>query len=293
MRATSAVLDAALFVLFVGAAISTLSLPLADQPDRDTADGTADVLATTTATVPYSLEPGVSRAAPSAERTGPRAAMELRRRAHGTLADHLATAAVGTVRVDGERVTNARLDYRRAVANETRAVTRGRTQLAEITAVWEPYPGAPLHGRVQVGPSPPPEADVHAEEVIVGSGLPPAGEPPGRAGANGSFDAVGSAVAARIVRGFFPPRTTRSALLGDYPVEPLVAHRYRRFGRLLGENVTGAVVRADPVAANRQLQRALGRRLASDMRRRFESPERAARAVQVGNVTITVRTWSP
>lgn len=293
MRATSTVLDAALFLLFVGAAIATLTLPVAGPPDSDAADATVDVLATSTADVQYTLEPGIVQAVDTVPSQDRQAALELRRSAHGTLADHLATAAVATVAVDGQRVTDTRIDYQRVVTNETQRVTRGRTHLAHVSAVWRPYPDAPLRGTVSVGPTPPPSADVHTERLSVGSGLPDAGEPARRAATNGSFDDVGATVASRIVDGLFPPRTTRSALLGDYPVEPLVAHRYRRFGQALGTNVSKPVSRDDPVAANAKLTRALGDRLAADMRRQFESPDDAARAVSVGTVDVTVRTWSP
>jgi len=44
---------------------------------------------------------------------------------------------------------------------------------------------------------------------------------------------------------------------------------------------------------NGDLTAALAERFAADMQRRFDSPEAAARAVDTGTVTITVRTWEP
>jgi hypothetical protein len=152
-------------------------------------------------------------------------------------------------------------------------------------------------GTFTVGPTPPPTATVHAEAVAVASGLPSAHQSARHVadqnGTNATFERVGSVVAERIVRGLFPPDRTRSALLGDYPVEGLVTYRYERLGRYLGANVTALAVSDKATGANDRLTAALGERLAADMRARFQSPGAAAEAVSVGTVRITVRTWSP
>lgn len=299
MRATSTVLDAALFVLLVGAAVGTVAVGTSPPPtaNADAADGVADALTTSTATVHYTLAPGARRASSRVVEFPVTEGPTFQRTAHGTLAGHLATAAVGSLTVHDERVTRTHADYRRAVANATRNLTRGRDHLARIGARWRPYPDAPLRGTVTVGPTPPPDATVHAETVVVASGLPSARGAARRA-ANGSasnatFRSVGDAVARRIVDGLFPPNDTRSALLGDYPVEGLVTYRYERLGRLLGTNVTDRAVADDATGANAELAAVLGERLAADMRTRFRSPGAAADAVAVGRVRITVRTWSP
>lgn len=296
MRATSTVLDAALFLLFVGAAVGTVALGTSPPPtaNADAADGVADSLTTSTATLHYTLAPGARRASSRVVTFPWVGGPAFRRTAHGTLASHLATAALGGLTVRGHRVTHARTAYRRSVANATRNLTRGRTHLAQISARWEPYPDAPVRGEFGVGPSPPPAATVHAETVVVASGLPSARASARRAvGRNASFEQLGRVLARRIVRGLFPPDRTRSALLGDYPVEGLVTYRYERVGRFLGTNVTDRAVADDATGANAELSRALGERLAGDMRRRFRSPAAAADAVSVGTVRIVVRTWSP
>jgi hypothetical protein len=299
MRAISTVLDAALFLLLVGAAVGILALGTSPPPtaNADAADGVADTLTTSTATVHYTLAPGARRASSRVVEFPIPSGPMFQRTAHGTLASHLSTAVLGSLAVRGQRVSHARADYQQAVTNATRNLTRGRRHLAQVRARWEPYPGAPIRGTYTVGPTPPPAATVHAETAVVASGLPSARGAARRVtteqGANATFDRVGAVVARRIVRGLFPPDRTRSALLGDYPVEELVTYRYERLGRFLGANVAAPAVADNATEANDRLATALGERLAADMRTHFRSPRDAAEAVSVGQVRITVRTWSP
>ncbi|MFD1586941.1 hypothetical protein ACFR9U_08095 [Halorientalis brevis] len=295
-RATSTVLDAALFLLLVGAAVATLTVPTGSLPsaDADAADEMADVLATSTADVRYSLAPG-ARCATSAVLAFPRTSgPQFERTAHGTLAGHLASAALGNLTVDGVQVTHTRDDYERAVANATRNATRRRVHLTHVRAVWKPYDDAPLSGEVSVGPTPPASAAVHAATLTVASGLP-ATRSEARAAANtsGNMSAVGDVVAKNVVTGLFPPDATRAALLGDYPVAQLVTYRYERVGRLVGTNVTTRARANDATGANERLADSLGRKLTADMRSRFESADAAAANVSVDTVRLTVRTWSP
>ena len=295
MRAVSTVLDTGVFLLLVGAAMLTLAVPAGPLPfaDADAADPTADVLATSTADVQYSLAPGARQADEelvSFPRTGGPA---FDRTAHGTLADHLGTATVETLTVDGRRVTHTGDGFRTAVANATRTALRGRDHLAQVRAVWEPYPDAPMRGEVTVGRSPPPATTVHAATLTVDSGLPAARQQARTVAASGSYASVAEAVAVRVVDGLFPPEAAEDALLGDYPVDRLVAYRYRQMGRLLGANVTAAVRANDVERANAALTDSLADRLAADMRTQFESPAAAAERVRVGTVRVTVRTWSP
>lgn len=293
MRATSAVVDAAFFLLLVGAAVATLTLPVEQPPSAGAAEETADVLATSTATVDYTLAPGVRRARASVG-SGPAAAeADLHRRADGTLASHLAAAAVRNRTLYGVQVTHTTDEYENAVADAVRTVARGREQLASVRAVWEPYPGAPLRGTARVGPRPPATGDVHAAIVTVTSEVPEARPRAIRAARGGNYTAVGHAVARRVVAGIFPAPETRSALRSSTPSGQLTVHRYDRFGSLMGANVSQEVRADDVRGANAALADALGDRFASDMRSRFASPTAAAEAVRTDAVQITVRTWSP
>ena len=285
-------------VLLVGASIGlvvTADAGVADgtvgasgtAPD---ADAIASSLATSTATVEYSLEPGVRDADPSLLGAGGVDARELDRTAHGSLAGLLGRATLGAGAVDGTRLTHARDDMREQV--DARVASELPVRGVHVTVRWEPYPGAPIRATTDLGPSPPPTAATHAATLGVPSGFPAARDD-ALAASDGGFDAVAAVVANRTVTGLFPPSLTRLALRGDDPVSTLMTHRYDRAGSLLGASVEPEVAAEETHAANADLSAALSHRLADDMRSRYDDPRRAADAVSVGRVTVTVRTWSP
>lgn len=293
MRAVSSVLDAAVFLLLVGAAAMALTLPVEQAAAPGAAAETATVLATTTATVEYSLAPGARRAGDVPVEFPTASGPAFRRTAHGTLAAHLAGAAVSNRSLDGRGLSSTRSDFVAAVTNATLNATRNRGYRTAVRATWRPYSGAPLVGRVRVGPTPPPSATVHAASVTVASGLPTARSSAQAVGEHRNVTAVAHLVAGRVVDGTFPASATRSALLSGYPTRQLVTVRYVRLARALDTDVTGDVRAADVAGANRALTEALTDRFAADMHGRFETAMAAADAVRVGRVRITVRTWSP
>lgn len=288
MRGASTTLDAAVFLLLVTAAVGTLAASVAPE-GRGSADASARVVATTTASVEYTLAPGARRADESLVAFPVESGPEFRRVAHGSLAELLAEAAVGNVTVRGEPVAHAGDGFERTVANATENATRRRVA---ARAVWEPYRGAPVRGQARAGPRPPPDADVSAVTLTVSSGMPEARKRALRAAREDGYAAVARVVARATVRGLFPPNATRLALRGDYPVDALVEYRYRRTARLLDADVAAPVGAARTERANRRLARALAAELERDLRATFESPEAAARAVRVGEVRVVVRRWS-
>jgi hypothetical protein len=293
-RATSTVLDAALFLLLVGGAVATLGLPGAATDPGPPADHTTNALAASTADVHYSLAPGACEAENQTRFRHGASGPAFRRIAHGTLASHLADAAVGNLSVGGVAVTHSTDDYERQVRNATRNVTRGRDQLTQVRAVWRPYRNAPVEGVLTVGPTPPPDATVRAATLTVDSGMPSTADRAGEAARNGSYENVSRVIAADgVVPGLFPRAPTRQALADDYPVSALVRNRYERVAVLVGGHVSEPLARDDVAAANANLSTALADLLAADMRARFDSPRAAARTVAVDEVRITVRTWSP
>lgn len=278
---TSAALDACLCLLLVSAAAVTVTSVPRPDTEADRADAVAETLAVETAQVTYALRP-VGR---EERQAGP----EYDRNAHGTLATLLARAAVSTVRVDGEPVTRTRAGFVTAVRDAVERRLPARTQ---VVVRFRPYPGAHLGRDLTVGPTPPASADVHTATVHAPSGIS-APENSTDAAARGGFDGLGDAVAAALVRGLFPPKQGRLALAGDPPVETLVAHRYDRASEQYGVRTRGAIEQGDTREANRRLAAAMGDRVASDLRERFESVEAAADALELGDVRISVRTWSP
>jgi hypothetical protein len=221
-RAVSTVLDVCLCLLLVSASVLTLLAAPVD--GEDPAAGTADELATTlaagTTTVRYSGPTGT-------------------RAVHGTHAGLLATAT----RTNRTPESGGR--FRTAVRSAVRGVLDGDDWTARVRATWRPYEGADPTA-VVVGPTPPPDADVHAATTSVPSGLQPAG-----------------------------PGATRAAAGSGY------------------RGVAGVLVEAAVPDAREHRRQAYVRRTTADLRRRYESPLAAARAVTVGRVRVTVRTWSP
>lgn len=292
MRGTSTVVDATLFLVLVSAAAVTLAgLPAEPpQPDGEAAEFAA-VLATSTAQVNYSLAPSagrIRRADTSPSAGGP----AFDRTAHGTLAGLLADAAVGNVTVDGTQVTHTSDGFERRVAKAVGDAIRVSGNRVAVRATWEPYPGADVVGHVRVGPEPPPAVDVRAAVIAVPSGFPDVRDRAVATARTQGYGGVARVVAAGIVEGLFPPRATRLALRGDPPVDALTAHRYRRIAELSGATVEASVGAARTEEANRRLTQALAARVEADLRAAFDSPLAAARAVAVGEVRITVRTWS-
>ncbi|WP_254274317.1 DUF7284 family protein [Haloarcula marina] len=287
-RATSTVLDVTVFLLLVGAAATAVvDTAAVTPPETGTpAADRAELLATTTASVDYALDPAGD---PPEWVTTP--SLRHRRTAHGTVAELLGEAAMSAVAVDERRLSIASEGFERGVVNATRDRLDGRGQRTAVRARWEPYRGAPVGGVVRVGPTPPPAVDVRTATLTVGSPMADAREQALSAADVAGHRGVAGVVASTVVTGLFPPDRTRIALRGDYPTDALVANRYRRFGAAAGESVRPSE-RTSPEALNRRLRERLTTMLAADLRARFDSPTAAARSVRTGTVSITVRTWS-
>ncbi|MFB6155505.1 MAG: hypothetical protein ABEJ22_06385 [Haloferacaceae archaeon] len=297
---TSTTLDVTLCLLLVSAGavtVATTRPPAGTPAATDRADHALETLATSTTTVAYAAPAGESSTARTRDGAARTRTPSTRRARNGTIAALLADAAVGDVRA-GERATGASRDeaprgaFEAAVANETRsAVGAVRVQ---VVARWRPYPGATVGGRVAVGPSPPPGVDVHAAATTVPSGLPAARAAALEAADGGGYTRVARAVASGVVSGLFPPEATALALAGSASRAGRIRARYGRVAAAVGSEA-GAPTAASERAvrrANARLADALASRVERTLRRGFESPEAAARAVRVDSVTVVVRTWS-
>lgn len=289
VRGASTVLDAAVFLLLVTAAVATLTASIAPVDDGPGAGRAAEIVATSTVAVTYSLAPGTRHADERLVTFPVESSPEFGRAAHGTHASLLAAAAVGNVTVRGTQLTHTYDGFERAVANATENATRRRVT---VRAVWTPYRGAPVRGQASTGPQPPVDADVSAVTLTVDSDLPTVRGRARDAASEDGYAGVARVVARAVVRGLFPPNETRLALHGDYPVDALMEYRYRRAGRLLNASVAEAVVDAETERANRRLSQSLTAPFERDIRASFSTPEAAARAVRVGEVRVVVRRWS-
>ena len=288
-RATSTVVDVTAFLLLVGAAVAVIvnGAAVEQATDENPAAERAELLTTSTASVEYALAvPGN----PPPWTTNATAAHQ--RTAHGTLAELLAEAAMSRVTYEGHRLSSAGTGFERAVASTTRNRLHERGRRTAVRARWEPYRGAPLNATMRVGERPPPGADVDAATTTVASPSPAVGERARLAASQGGYSAVAAVVAGAVVDGLFPPQQAQLALDGDYPADRLMTRRYERmaaFTRAGQLSVRSTSARE----LNTRLTEQLTARFERDMRHRFDSPEAAARTVDAGNVTITVRTWEP
>ncbi len=289
-RAISTVVDVSLCLLLVSAAIGTLALPQAvpgtphDGPDPS---ATVEALATGTVSVAYELETGHLEA-PVDHASG---AGEAERVAHGSYAELLAEAAVENATLHGRALSGASDGFERRVATAIRNATRATGGRTRVTATWAPYPGAPTRGVASAGPRPPREASVAAATLTVPSRFRATRERARRMARRDGYPGVARALARATIAGWFPPQDARLALRGDHPVDALLTRRYRRTATGLGTSVADPVRAVEPRRANARLTTTLARRYETDLRKRFDSPAAAARAVRIGEVRVVVATW--
>jgi hypothetical protein len=270
MRAVSTVLDVAMFLLLVSAAVGTLVLAEPPADAETSADETADVLASSTLSVEYNLR-GETR------------------RAHGTLGVVLARATVANASLDGEDISGTDESFREQVRAETRErlVAPNRTQ---IVARWRPYRGSPLGGSLTVGPTPPPGRDVHSATLTVPAPVTESREAATAASSDG-YDAVADPVAEAVADGLVPDNRVDASAFRESPTAIDTSHRYRVLASGTGTSVTGLLSSGSVGAAHARITAGLRRTFAADMRTRFDTPAAAAETVATGRVRITVRRW--
>ncbi|WP_327051425.1 DUF7284 family protein [Halomicrococcus gelatinilyticus] len=291
MRGISTAVDATLCLLLVSAA--ALVLVSADAPAErsgNPAAAVAETLTTSTAEVNYTLSVtgrgGVSL--PDGPRTYSRAA-------HDTLTGLAAACATGDVSVNGSDVTDRNDDFERALEREFRSLSGGTGtagRQVQVVARWEPYPDAPVAGGCTLGPSPPPEADVHAAVVDVPSGIAPVRRTARPVVGWQTYDRVADAVARRIVRGLFPPERLRASLQ-HRRTAPLTSVRFRRFAALTDANPGDELASDDLAGARHELAAGLSATLEPRLGEQYASPDQAARATAADRVEVVVRVWSP
>ncbi|MFC7177191.1 DUF7284 family protein [Halosegnis marinus] len=283
-RGVSTVLDAALFLLLVSAAATTLAAPHGTPPAPD-AEPSATVVSRVSVSVNYSLAPG---AAGAPERF-PRVGETFDRHAHGRLAGLLARGAVRNTTVGGTELARTSDGYERAVAAAVANATGTRTR---VLTVWQPYEGADVGGRLAAGPEPPRDASVASRVLRVETAAGGARARALAAANRSGYAGVARVLANATTRVLFPREGMTNALAADYPTDRLAARRYARADRLFGADTTAAIERGDAAAANERLRRALREGYERRVRAAFDSPAAAARAVRAGEVRIVVRRWS-
>lgn len=271
MRAISTVLDVAVFLVLVTAAVGTVAYAPAPVDSSHTAQETAAVLATTTATVDYELQGS-------------------HRQSHATLGTLLGNAAVSNATIDGTSLTPMAGPFRAAVraAVTARLPHPNRTH---VTAVWQPYPDSPLRGEIHVGAPPPSGVDVAVATVTV----PVAVEATAveRVAQMSGTEGLSLQAASAVTGELLPSTEAAAAPNQDGPTGAVTTARYRAFADALGVSVEGALARGSVTSAHRAVTRALAERFEREMQQRFASPAAVRKALQTGTVTLTVRRWQP
>ena len=262
-RAISTVVDTVLFLLLVSAAAFVVTAPAVEQVDAP-ADNTAEVVATSTVALDYELGQGET----------------VRQRTRGTYAGLLARAAVANATVAGERLSPAGRTFAASVREKTAAVL-GET--VQVSARWAPYPGAPVAGRVAVGPNPPPRADVHVTRFRVPVVVPATGQ-------ERTYDGVAREIAEAVTRGVLP-EDGADLPLGDGPHRRALANRADVLAGPESGLARWHASTGDATAAREVAAAELAGVLAADLRSQFESPDDAADAVSTGTATVVVRRW--
>ncbi|WP_423745525.1 hypothetical protein V5735_06025 (plasmid) [Haladaptatus sp. SPP-AMP-3] len=275
MRGISTVLDVTLCLLLVSA--SAFVLVGAKRPQSTartrTAESTANVLTTSTAGLNYTI------------RTDDGA---IRRTTRGTLAGLLGQAALANASVRGAELSRTNDPFEHAVARRVRERLDHPSRM-QLLVRWEPYRNAHLRGRFAVGKSPPPRVDVHAAETTLPNKFPAVRERSLDVARRGGYRDVARVVAAGIVTGLVPNRTTTLAL-HDRETGTTVAARLRRLIRLydVGGSDTNTLT-SD--RTRRVLIDALTTAVEADLRATFGTPTDAARSVSLGETRLVVRTW--
>ncbi|PSQ57336.1 MAG: hypothetical protein BRD23_08560 [Halobacteriales archaeon SW_9_67_25] len=269
MRAISTVVDVTVFLLFVSAAVATLTAAPDSHPEPVVVDDQAALLASSTANVEYSLR--------ASNRT-----------AHGTVASLLARGAVANATIDGRRLSAGHADYLEEVSDATRQ-TLGPPDRTQVLVRWEPYRGAPVSGTVTVGADPPPGRDVTVATISVpGPPTPGQGrESPTREGFDGVAGIAARATADALLPGGYA--TLPSGRVSPASVASFA--RMRTLAEATGTAIDRPLARGTLSTARERVIAGLAARYERDMRDRFETPANATDALSTGSVRITVRRW--
>ncbi|PSQ33528.1 hypothetical protein BRD09_00630 [Halobacteriales archaeon SW_10_68_16] len=262
----------AVFLLLVSAAVATLTLVPDEAPEPVVVDERADLLASSTADVEYTV--GTET-----------------RSAHGTTAALLARGAVANATVDGQRLSGRHEEFVESVAEASQR-TLGPDNRTQIVVRWVPYRGAPLRGTLRVGPAPPPGRDVTVATLSVPAPVHRQGDRAAVAAREQGFRGV-AGVAARATADALLPES--SAALPSSRVSPasaVVSERFATLADATGVSVDGPLSRGNVSAVRERIVEGLTARYAADMRERYETPRAAADAIQVGTVRIALRRWA-
>lgn len=296
-RAVNTVVDVSLAVLFVGIAVSALTaIPLQEEDGYDPhqADYTAETVGASTINVSYSVTiPTTDSDSEGFENN--------ERVSHGSIASQVGDAAVANSRFDdGTTLTSTESVFEEALDERVQAALIESSFRTNVTARWEPFANASVSGRASVGQSPPATEDVSASTLSVSSGMESVrGEALAAVRDGGEYKIIANRLADAVIEGYLPAVESKRALESNGIERTLTRHRYEQMATAIDgvgpdeERVSGNLEPSsvDTEQVNQYLAENLASQFEAELSANFDSPEAAARAIAVGEVTVTVRTW--
>ena len=279
-RAVSSVLDVTVCLLLVSASAVTLThvSPTPEREPPDEADAVLETLLTATTWVNYTLSTTGSTQQPHDT---------YNRSAHGTTAGLLAAAAVSNSTVHDRPIAPSAIEFRRAVTAHLNRIVDRQNSEVQVIVRWQPYPGSHVSGSIAVGPSPPPDVNVHAASTSISWLSSESGRDTRSAARREGFRGMSSVVADDLIR-------TLALSESEQTTSRLSDSAWVRERRESIASAYGTTTRSEEGNGTEdELRPTIERTVESDLRNRFESPVEAARAISIGRVRLTVRTWSP
>lgn len=299
-RGISTVLDVALALVLVTTSIGVIGIYLHEEQtayEPDVAGQTAESLTGSTVSITISRSSARNTDAfPSEEFSenfdDPITDSDLRRVSHGSASGQLADAALASVEINGNVVTNVGESVEAGVAGPMLANLAGASRDAFVVATWEPYDGARISGAGTVGGPPPVDRDLSSATITVPSGLPElSDEEVAKAFRSDGRSGVATLVATAIVDGYLPPEDAQRALEGQGVERAMTVYRYERFAAGIGPSVDFvdsvdeesdiSRLGADAESANEQLIAGLAAVIESDL----EEPRDTELAADVDALT--------
>jgi len=308
-RGISTVVDVAMALFLITASIGIVMAFLdtgGPPPDPQEADQTAATLAGTTMHVNYSVanirnEPEF----PNNDYND----TQFERSEYGASSSMIASATVSSVRIDGERLSNEGKNFARGVRGNVRTSLTAMDGKTRVVALYRHYPNSTVTSRMTIGPKPPGNADISTVTMDVASDIPPVNESKveSRFGSSSDYDAVGTLLAKKVVKGYFPLESTQLALEADNTTQvrrAQVVYRYQRMANITRnesdpnfdpDDSSNPISQqgADAQEANARLVDGLEEIIADNLRNSFDSPskEELADEISTGKVTLTIQTW--
>ncbi len=304
-RAISTVADATLAIVLIVAAMGVLVVFVeGDDRKHDPVESkqTAQTVTASTMNTTYNLSDAVAHLDEHYSYYSPYEGDQLERISHGPIGTQIADVAVANVAIAGETVSREGEDYEAVLDEQLQAALVASQFDTQISAYWTPLNGVDVEGVVEIGQTPPHDADVSTTTVTVASGFPNVDASVlGERNNETDYRPVAKAVADATVEGYLPELESQRALESSGLDYLLTTYRYNRLATVLvghSDDIEQWLTpsEANASAANEYLSDHLATVLVDQLEMLhgdvYDNPEEALESVSVSEVTLTVRTWT-